>query len=108
MARFLLVKAEALPGLPKAFQDFVGDHFAKKVVGEMEYFYAFCWVGQPGKTTKGNAPGHSVDTGHYRGGLKDGQSLSKWLDEYLNDPTHEDILSFYGTEYRLPGHNHDD
>ena len=75
MARFLLVKAEALPGLPKAFQDFVGDHFAKKVVGEMEYFYAFCWVGQPGKTTKGNAPGHSVDTGHYRGGLKDGQSL---------------------------------
>ncbi len=85
-ASFMLVKADKLLETPKAFQDYVKDHFLEKNVFGQQCFVAIrasnvkmydCFGRK--RSPQGTAPSHNIELSVYREGLPEGTSLSQWI-----------------------------
>ena len=85
----MLVKADRLSRAPKAFQDYVKDHFLK-----MEIFGIKCYVAIKARSFKRNfyggrpnpegvCPSHSADMSEYKEGLPKDLELSEWVKREL-------------------------
>jgi len=107
MGSVMLVREADLPATPAAFQRYVRDWFAPRVVlgvpclaaeGQLHVDYAFY---QGRQKARGVAPCHSVDLAEYKEGLPKEQSLNDWMRK------HEGRLvwTFYTSECR---DHHDD
>jgi len=87
-ASILIVPADKLPDTPKAFQDYVRDHFQLRNFFGKECYLAFRtgsverWNGPyQRKPAQGVVPG-DLDRKEYTEGLPEGTTLSQWIEQH--------------------------
>lgn len=92
----LVVRQDALPETPAAFQQYVAEYFAEKNVFGIPCYYAaeaLHWGGTQGNRSKGAAPSHSVERMRFKEGLGRGQNLGSWIEQAVKKGV---VLKFGG------------